>query len=264
MKRLLPTLITLALVSACVVNANGNVNAGTLTHEHKQLTLNAKDLRSLVANTGAGDLTIIADANRSDISVEAEVYYHNLADVQLKLEQRGNNAYLQADMDGPNITIGFGESPYIDLVVHVPASLMLELDDGSGDVQVQGFSSNIRIHDGSGDLAVDGAADAVISDGSGDLVVRRITGALTLDDGSGELTISDVKGAVSVDDGSGDLSITNAGDVTINDGSGDISVSLAASLTVPNSGSGDISYQQIRGKVVTDEEHDSDRRGLRE
>lgn len=261
MQRLLPTLFCLSALTACVVHVGDDVQAAELSKEHQQLTLDAKGLASLMATTGAGDITIIGDPNATQIVVDADLYYENRADLTLTLEHQGNEARLVAEATQSRISVGWNSSPYIDLTVRMPAALALTLDDGSGDASVTGLSNQIKVEDGSGELTIDGGRDVRISDGSGDVALQHIQGELHVVDGSGDLHISDVKGAVVVSDGSGDMLISRVGAVRIDDGSGDISVTDADSLVVDESGSGDLSYSQIRGQIQTDEEdHDHDRK----
>lgn len=252
MTRLIPTLCSLALVSACVVHVGGPATASELKQEQKQLTLDTQQLTSFIANTGAGDITIIGEANRRSITVDATLHYNEPSDIQLSLEKRNNQAYLVADTVN-TVGVGWQQMSYVDLVVYVPASMVVELQDGSGDALLRGLTNNVTIDDGSGDVNLTGGANVRIKDGSGELAISQVSGSLTLDDGSGDATINNVPGTVTITDGSGDLALSIVGDVTIDDGSGDISVTDAASLKVPSSGSGDIAYSNIRGNIITDE-----------
>lgn len=256
MKRLIPTLCSLAFLSACVVHVGGPATAAELTQQQQQLTLDTRQLTNFLAETGAGDITIIGEANRQQITVDATLHYNEPSDIRLVLEQRNNQAFLLAETVNNKVGLGWQQMSYVDLVVYVPASMAVELQDGSGDALLRGLTHSITIDDGSGDLNVTGGANVKIKDGSGQVAISQLTGNLTLDDGSGDVTINNVQGAVSIEDGSGDLALTIVGDVTIDDGSGDISVTDAASLTIPSSGSGDIAYSQIRGNIMTDEKTD--------
>ena len=172
------------------------------------------------------------------------------------------------------------------LVVTVPSNLMLDIDDGSGDIAISAMQNNINVEDGSGSLSINSAKNLTIEDGSGDITLENITGNLAItdgsgsvninnvsgnavvDDGSGDMRISNVRGTLTVEDGSGSIAINNingavdvddnSGDlviehvqasVTIEDGSGDIRVNHAMGLTITESGSGDVSIDNINGPV---------------
>lgn len=260
MQRLLPTLFCLSTLTACVVHVGNDAQAGELTKEHQQLTLDAAGLTSLLATTGAGDITIIGDANATKIVVDADLYYENRSDLTFTLEHKGNEARLVAESTTSGVGVVWKSSPYIDLTVRMPAAMALSLDDGSGDVSISGLANKIRVEDGSGELSIDGGSDVRVTDGSGDVTIQLVQGALSVDDGSGDLNISDVKGSVEISDGSGDMQVSRVGAVKIDDGSGDISVTDADSLTVDESGSGELSYTNIRGRVQTDEDEDQSRK----
>jgi hypothetical protein len=260
MQRLVTTLFCLSALTACVVHVGNDAHAAELTKEHQQLTLDAAGFTNLAAITGPGDITIIGDANATKIVVDADLYYQNRSDLTFTLEGKGDQARLVADSNQNGISVGWNESPYIDVTVRMPAALALSLEDGSGDVSISGLTQQIRVEDGSGELSINGGNDVRVTDGSGDIAIQQAQGAVKVDDGSGDLNISDVKGAVEVSDGSGDLLISRAGAVKIDDGSGDISVSDADSLTVDESGSGELSYSNIRGRIQTDEDDDQSRK----
>ena len=250
MKTSLLPLASAILLSGCVVYV-GNGHAGDLQHEERTLSLEASQLQQLVADTGAGKLEIIGEADRSDIALQANIYYYKAEDIRLSLERKGTNAVLEAGFDRH---ISYGNSPYIDLVVRVPAQLALALEDGSGDTHIQGLTGKLHIDDGSGELVIRGGADAVIEDGSGDLSISGLTGSLVLDDGSGDTDIQNVAGDVKVEDGSGSLVLRQIGGVvTIDDGSGDIDVDGAKGLNIINSGSGGLKINAIDGPVSIDD-----------
>ncbi|MEH8018409.1 DUF4097 domain-containing protein [Rheinheimera muenzenbergensis] len=246
MKTSILTIATATLLSGCVIYV-GNGHAGDLQHEERKLAVNAVDLQQLVADTGAGKLAIHGEAGRDTVELVANIYYYDAADIRLSLQSRGKAAVLEA---GFSQSFYQGNSPYIDLVVKVPAQFGLKLDDGSGDSTISGLQGDLDIEDGSGELRVEGGNNANIKDGSGELTVSQLTGSLRVEDGSGSLQIKNIAGDVTVDDGSGDLTVRAvAGKVTIDDGSGDIEIDGAGSLTIVDSGSGGLKLNAIAGAV---------------
>lgn len=250
MKTSLLPLVSAVLLSGCVVYV-GNGHARDLQHEERSLQLEAAQLQQLVADTGAGKLEIVGETDRSDISVMASIYYYKAEDIRLSLERKGTNAVLEAGFDQQ---IHYGNSPYIDLLIKVPARLALTLEDGSGDTVIRGLTGKLHIDDGSGDMEINGGGAAVIEDGSGDLTISNLTGALLLEDGSGNTRINNIAGDVNVDDGSGNLILRQIGGVvTIDDGSGDIDVDGAKGLNIINGGSGGLKINAIDGPVSIDD-----------
>ncbi|MCG9731460.1 DUF4097 domain-containing protein [Shewanella sp. Isolate13] len=242
---LLATVIAVSL-SGCIINVNGT-SAGPLNHQKKQLQIDASHIETLVAETGAGDLNIQGVDGLSQIMVTADIYTYGDIESNLSLKQNGAKATLIAEFDS---SINFQRSPYIDLTIQVPSSMMLDIDDGSGDIEIKGLSANITLDDGSGDVWIKGGNELNIQDGSGSVEVSNTTGKLTLEDGSGSITLSGIGGDTHIDDGSGDLSVKNVnGHVVIDDGSGDIDVDNTLGLSIIESGSGDLSVDNIKGAV---------------
>lgn len=216
------------LLSGCVIYV-GNGHAGDRLHEERTLNLSAANLDHLVADTGAGKLQIICEEGRDVIELQANIYYYNSEDIRLSLVRRGNDAVLEA---GFASSFNSGNSPYIDLIVRVPAQLALTLEDGSGDTDIRGLQGDLNIEDGSGDLRISGGNNAKVTDGSGDLYIEKLSGNLILEDGSGDLIISEIAGIVTIDDGSGDINVDGAG-----------------GLTILESGSGGLKINAINGPV---------------
>jgi DUF4097 and DUF4098 domain-containing protein YvlB len=80
----------------------------------------------------------------------------------------------------------------VDYRLEVPASIAATVDNGSGDVWVNGLLGDLNLFTGSGDIEIEdaGAADSrvVLDTGSGDLELRAIGGAsLELLTGSGDV-----------------------------------------------------------------------------
>ena len=222
MKTLVTALSVSFLLSGCIIHVGGG-GGQPLQHIEKTLALEANQLDSLVADTGAGSLLIQAEAGRTAVEVIAQIYYHYAVTPVLTLQQSGRKALLEAEFDGSNFSQGQG--PYIDLVIKVPPHFGLQLDDGSGDINIQGLAGALVVHDGSGELRIDGGASLMLEDGSGDLHITNIHSTVNINDGSGDLSVENVAGVVTIDDGSGDILVRKTGGLTITDaGSGDLTV----------------------------------------
>lgn len=228
MQKPLLALTIAALLTGCViyVGDDGGANAQDLDRELRTQSLSAEGLTRLVAVTGAGSLEIIGEAGRTDIEYVAEIHARDTSEVQLSFEANGSTARLDATT---NDTFQ-GDWSRIDLLIRMPAQLALDLEDGSGEITINGLQGPVLIDDGSGALFLNGAERATIKDGSGAMDVENIAGDLDIDDGSGEIRVRDVGGTVTVKDGSGDLHIQNAG-----------------GLNILESGSGDVRITNVRG-----------------
>lgn len=251
MKKIVPLICSLTLLNACVIHVGANEPANI---QNRQLQLNADNLQQLVAETEAGDLQIIGEKGREQISVEAQIRYSNIEQLELTLEAKGDAAVLIAK-NKQQVSVGYADDASVDLVVRVPERFALKLEDGSGDTRVEGLRGDVLIQDGSGDLNVAGARQLTIEDGSGNLALTQVTGNASVDDGSGDINANQIGGNLTLSDGSGDIAINQVqGTVTIDDGSGDIRVAQAGALTVEDNGSGELSYQQISGRIAVPDE----------
>ncbi|EGM76388.1 hypothetical protein Rhein_3450 [Rheinheimera sp. A13L] len=249
MKKLIAVCIPTLLLSACVIHVGHSSATENLQHEQRQLQLSAAGLSELKAETEAGDLKIVGVKGASQIEVTADIYSSDSRPFTLSLEKQGSAAVLKA-VGSSCFGICTGSSAYADLVVTMPAELALALEDGSGDIHIEGLSSDLVIEDGSGNLTVQGGRHLVLEDGSGNVSLTQLSGNVTVEDGSGDLFIQQVAGTVLVEDGSGDIDIQQVkGMVTISDGSGDIRVQQAGGFTLLEDGSGELKIDQINGPV---------------
>jgi len=232
--RLLPGL-ALLFGNACIASMADQ----TLATKHESFP--AVNVTFAQLETGAGSLTIHGRQGATSIEVEA-VYKGNarsqediqriLENLKLTTELRGSTFSLKTEQTGrQNWT---GDSGSIDLIITLPPSLALDIDDGSGSVVISGMGSNVRIEDGSGSIELGG-----------------IAGNVTVEDGSGSIRIHDINGGVEIHDGSGEIDIRHVGGtVRIHDGSGSISVEdLDGDFIVAGDGSGSIHHSGVRGKV---------------
>ncbi|WP_076413973.1 hypothetical protein [Shewanella sp. UCD-KL12] len=242
---ILASIFALSL-SGCIINVNG-ASMEPLEHSQQKLQIDAGELNALAANTGAGSLEIKGVEGIDTITLEADIYTYEDMEPNLSLTQRGNTAYLVAEF-GPRI--GSGNSPYIDLVIKVPAKMKMDIDDGSGSINISGIKADIKLEDGSGSVEIDGGHSLDIQDGSGSMTISNVEGDIELNDGSGSVEISQVNGDVSITDGSGGIYVKDIqGKVTIDDGSGGIEVINTKGLNILEAGSGNLSFDKIDGQV---------------
>ncbi|MBW4715603.1 DUF4097 family beta strand repeat-containing protein [Saccharothrix obliqua] len=102
---------------------------------------------------------------------------------------------------------------------------------------------------GSGDVTLEGVASVEVEVGSGDLVVRNVSGPVSLDSGSGDVTVTDVGEGVTARLGSGGARLAKVrGPVRVDNSSGDVDVELAAVQSVrAETGSGNLTVRVPRG-----------------
>jgi len=195
----------------------------------ENIKLSTDSINDFIIEAGSGKLKVIATDSDS-IEVVAEIYQrkaHN--DYCLNLKKVGNKAKLESASCNHN------RDTRIDLTIEVPQRLHLDVDDGSGSINISGVAS------------------LKLKDGSGSITISKVNGKVEIDDGSGSIDIKHVNNDVSIDDGSGSIHVRDvSGKVTVSDGSGSINVNKADSFELLSDGSGSVNIDNISGKVIMD------------
>ena len=232
------------------------------THAYETYT---SPRNSEVSTSGARTIRIDAAAGllhvegRKDISQvrirgTAKASRRNmLDDIKLIAERRGDEVYIKADIPENRSWRDEYYQQALDLVIEVPASLPLEVEDGSGEAEFVN-TGKLDLEDGSGEIFVRGARGNVeINDGSGNITVEGVEGSVRVHDGSGNIRGRNVTGSfVVAEDGSGDIDVSDVGgEMRVeNDGSGNIDVDrIAGDFVVESDGSGSIRYDTVKGSV---------------
>jgi hypothetical protein len=232
-------LIIFSLLTICVFAASANAD------ECKDINVNldSSDIRTLDLEVGAGYLSIIG-TDDADTAIQIQGHAcadsrRALDDMDIVYERRGDTWYVETQNGEESFTLfsifDFVHSNGIDVDIMVPAGLLLNIDDGSGDMDIR----DVR-----GELNID--------DGSGDIQISDITGPVRIDDGSGDIELRNIENRVEIEDGSGDIDIVRVGgDVIIeDDGSGDIDVrDVRGDFIARDTGSGDVEYRDIGGRT---------------
>jgi DUF4097 and DUF4098 domain-containing protein YvlB len=242
--------LALALALPC-----GRSQAADCAHSApREAHLEASGAESLRVLARAGFLRIEGRQGTTAVDVSGTACASResmLKRIRLRAERRGAELYVEADV--PESDWFWSGEARLDLALRVPQGLRVEVEDGSGPVEIRGISS-LRLDDGSGEAAIeDVAGDVRIVDGSGSLRVVKVGGALRVRDGSGEIEVRDVTGPVTIEeDGSGSIDVqdTREGVTVRSDGSGDISVRrVAGDFVVEDDGSGGVHYENVGGSV---------------
>ncbi len=228
----------------------------------KTLTLAAEGIRILDVDAGAGSLAIEGREGAPAIEVKAEIHVSGVRDqdieryledrMELTLRKSGDRAVLVGRFRKKGIGIAVRDT-HIDLTVIVPKRMALEIDDGSGGIEIANIAARISIDDGSGSFHLrDAAGDILIDDSSGDIRIEGVEGSVEIDDSSGDIRLVDVTGDVLIDDGSGSMTIRAiGGKVTVSDGSGSIDIDgVGGDVHLRRTGSGGVDVTNVKGKVI--------------
>jgi hypothetical protein len=234
---MLQTLLMMIVFAANLVQA-----AWSDYEETRDLSLDAQGVETLRIEAGAGSLDVTGVAGSYRIVVAALIRVPD-ADRDDAREIVGDDLILSLVRDGDRAELKgffkdtgrlFGSSPTVGLEVSLPDGMSLDIEDGSGSIEVR----NVR-----GDIELD--------DESGSIQMTDVGGMLNINDGSGSISIRGAGGAIAIVDGSGSVTVARAGgSVTIEDGSGSIDVSdVAGDLIIPDDGSGSVVFSGIAGRV---------------
>jgi len=232
---------------------------------NRKLSLNADGLKKISMDCGAGSLDVKGTSGK-DIKVDVQIMIEGVNQLRaekivkeslnLSLEKSGSRAVLICKFDNLSWTNSLrGILILANVTVNMPADMKLDVEDGSGSMEISNINNDVRINDGSGSIRVEqikGILD--IEDNSGNVLVREITGGLYLEDGSGGIDIEDIRGDIKIDDGSGSMEINDIkGYVKIQDGSGSITINgVTEDVTIDEAGSGGVSIRNVDGRVFRD------------
>lgn len=207
---------------------------------------------SMRIDVESGSLVVEVVPDLTEVRVSGEACssdLEQLSQVELTIEHRDGVLHLASAF--PDIShVGFG----LDLVVQMPAGIPVRVKNGSGSISIKGVAG-VDIEDGSGSIElVDIQGDVRIDDGSGSLSLSGVTGNVWIEDGSGSIEVRQVGGSLTVEeDGSGSIAVESVqGDVIImDDGSGSIDVrEVGGDFTVDEDGSGDLEFSGVKGRVT--------------
>ncbi len=209
--------------------------------EVRDLTLDAAGVETLNIRAGAGSMDVSGVDDSDAIAVKATIVVPNAdaddaanvieREMVLELDREGDSARLNAWFE--ERFMGLGSDAYIALQVGVPTGTAINIDDGSGSIDVMRVGADVSIDDGSGSIDIEHAANVKIDDGSGSIDVVNAAGDVSIVDGSGSITVRGVGGSVTVDDGSGSISVSD----------------VEKDFIVTDDGSGSVNWNDVRGRV---------------
>jgi hypothetical protein len=237
---MLQTLFMLIMFAANLVHA-----AWTDYEEKRDLSLDADGVETLQIEAGAGSLDVTGVAGIPRIVVAALIRVPDVdadearriisEDLVLSLERDGRSAELKGYFeDGGRLS---GSSPGINLEVRIPEGMSLDIEDGSGSVELRNVSGNIELDDGSGSIRMTEVGGTLkVKDGSGSLVIKGAGGDIEIVDGSGSISVARVQGSVTIEDGSGSIDVSE----------------IAGDLFIPDAGSGAVDFSGVAGRVEQD------------
>lgn len=147
----------------------------------------------------AGSLTVNGHGGMSDIKATGRIEAPTdalLAKTKLVATRSGSEVTIEAQVPEETVLMS---STTMELEVNLPAGVAVVIKDSSGSITTKD-TGPLDVTDGSGSIDIDGVTGNVrISDDSGSIEVEKVTGSVVItDDGSGEVNVSDVRGDFTV------------------------------------------------------------------
>ncbi len=202
----------------------------------------------LMVNTGNGTIHIhTGSATTVVVQVTKQGGGFGGADPQITMNQTDSTTVRIETRSPPGFFLGFRS---IDIDVTMPSASSLQLQNGSGGIQIEGINGQVNAETGSGSITVaDLSGQITLNTGSGELTATSITGQANLRTGSGSLTVSQahLKGTSLLHTGSGSITFDGSldpnGTYCFETGSGAVNLTVPASSALSldlHTGSGSI------------------------
>lgn len=222
------------------------------------LTLDASSFDRLIVRAGPGGLVIRGRPDFPAVEVQG-IKCASRRDVLegLHLEARSEErtAYVDVGIPSELFSPQVGTVAKIELSIAVPKGLDLEVQDGSGNVELYEVGST-RLESDLGDIRAVGLVGTLrISGGPGSLVIHGHEGDVWIDAKPGAVQVAEIDGSVVVaEEHVGDITVRDVtGSVNLERGqAGDVSVDgVLGDLTVGAMRRGKLEYKNIQGTVST-------------
>lgn len=138
-----------------------------------------------------------------------------------------------------------------DLILNVPEGAAVHVDQARHDVVIRSLSGAVSLVEVSGDVVISNVAGAKIGRVGGDLVARNVSGSLSVEGVSGDIVARNIDGDLSLADIAGDGVFQHiSGSVSLVDVRGDINVrSVNGDLEV-GAGGRDVNLQNLAGRCM--------------
>jgi len=223
------------------------------------LTLDVSGSDVLAISAAAGDLEVrgVSDSDKAVIHGKVCVSKQAwLEDANIETIS-GKRAQINVNLpDNPGGWSLFGNNyATLDLEIELPQNIALEVKDSSGDATFRHIAA-MQLQDSSGDIEIEDASGPLsIKDSSGDIEIEHVGSTVSIRDSSGDIEVDRVAGNFTIEaDSSGDIRASNIdGTVLVKkDSSGDISVkTVGGDFRVLADGSGSIRSHDVQGEIET-------------
>jgi hypothetical protein len=235
----LPILIIILIVLLGVGGsalASGRMMGGGMFASTSQIqptkTFNVGTTPKVVVNNQNGDVRIhTGSAGKVEVNAQQSEFgpFSNSNDVKVRYEQNGDT--INIVVEGNSGFLFFGNE--VDFDITLPETSNVEVNSGSGDIELNQVQGSAFLQSGSGTIKASGiSGQATFKTGSGDIEVTNITGQADLHTGSGDIELkqASLKGDSVLETGSGSISyegsLDNQGSYKLRTGSGNVEMRL--------------------------------------
>lgn len=194
-------------------------------------SFSAKGLKKLQLKNLSGDVVIKASKNNKVVVNYEKIKFSEHCD--LKIEKKPETLLLEVKKNKKP----WGDDCKVSFDISLPKKMDMQVNVGSGNVDITGIEGESEINMGSGDLSYRAAwlDELTVRSGSGDTNVQGLAGDVDILTGSGEINLDYAEHAVpaslQIRSGSGDIEAKGLkGDVDIITGSGNIELTYAKTV----------------------------------
>lgn len=135
-------------------------------------------------------------------------------------------------------------------VLIVPNGLNLEVNSGTGSLDISGLEGDLKANTGTGDIEIlDMEGRFNINSGTGEIEITNAKGRFDLNAGTSDVVVANASGKFDANSGTGDVyfkMVTPTGTSTLNSGTGDVKFIVDAGI------SADLSLNSGTGNAVLD------------
>ncbi|MCE7993256.1 MAG: DUF4097 domain-containing protein [Roseivirga sp.] len=202
---------TLILLALCLV---------TTVYGQKTINKTFDGVESIRINIASGN-GIIKKGTSKQVKVTLEYTYDD-NDYEPSFDQNGTTLRIKEEFDrGRRNWNVRGKSEW---TLEIPDGLRVDMNTGSGNIEITGLNIELDASSGSGNVEVDNiTGDTRLSTGSGNIEARNMNGELRANTGSGTIRVSDAKGDADLNTGSGNIRASRLeGGLELSTGSGNV------------------------------------------
>lgn len=196
-----------------------------------------KDVEMLNISSITGDI-FIEKSKDKEVSVKGK---WDDDQIRVKVNYDGKSLMITEKKRGSNVDGNASE-----WVLTVPNGLDIEMNSGTGSLQISGVEADLDANTGTGDIDIsdmEGRFD--VNSGTGRLELENVKGKFDLNSGTSDVIVMNGEGKFDANSGTGDVKfkqVQPTGHSTLNSGTGDVKFIVSGKITGDldiNSGTGD-------------------------